>query len=527
MSSRLAALLLLSLAAGACAPVAVAPVPRRPVNPMLPPIPVVDGPLAVRVAWPKEGSPRPEVDSTFVFGSVGSGRAALAINGTPVEVAPNGAFLAFLPLPADGVYGLVATRGGESARGRVAYRVPVPADATPAPARTAAPARTVLPQPLSATISGAGVSDTLATGSDVAPGYPVPSTAGDRRWLLPRGARAIAVSRQNGMTELRLDASTSAWVADSLVTLGPPAPVEPVRTGEVSARAAAGWVDVRVPARGAPFLVTTDGATASLTLYGVAGGSGTGGAAGDPLLAGATWLADSAGTARLDVRLTQPVWGYKAFYDPDGTLVLRLRRPPRTDPAQPLRGLRVVVDAGHPPGGAIGPTGLTEPEANLAIALRVAERLRARGAEVVMTRSTPATMVSATNSGPELNARVALAVRSNADILLSIHNNAFPEGVNPFTNYGTSVLYFHPQSLELARTLDREIARVTGIPDLGAKFQNIALGRPTWMPAVLTESLFMMFPEQENALRDPAFLDRLAEAHVRGLEAFLRARAAR
>jgi N-acetylmuramoyl-L-alanine amidase len=45
------------------------------------------------------------------------------------------------------------------------------------------------------------------------------------------------------------------------------------------------------------------------------------------------------------------------------------------------------------------------------------------------------------------------------------------------------------------------------------------------MPAVLTESLFMMFPEQENALRDPGFIDRLADAHVRGLEAFLRARA--
>jgi N-acetylmuramoyl-L-alanine amidase len=45
------------------------------------------------------------------------------------------------------------------------------------------------------------------------------------------------------------------------------------------------------------------------------------------------------------------------------------------------------------------------------------------------------------------------------------------------------------------------------------------------MPSVITESLFMMFPEQENALRDPAFLDRLAAAHVRGIEAFLRERA--
>ena len=58
-------------------------------------------------------------------------------------------------------------------------------------------------------------------------------------------------------------------------------------------------------------------------------------------------------------------------------------------------------------------------------------------------------------------------------------------------------------------------------------YGNLALVRPTWMPSTLTESLFMPIPEQESALRDPAFLDQLAEAHARGIEAFLRARANR
>jgi N-acetylmuramoyl-L-alanine amidase len=87
------------------------------------------------------------------------------------------------------------------------------------------------------------------------------------------------------------------------------------------------------------------------------------------------------------------------------------------------------------------------------------------------------------------------------------------------------MLYYHPHSVDLARALQREIVDITRIPNLGARFQNIAIGRVTWMPSVITESLFMMFPEQENALRDPAFLDRLAAAHVRGIEAFLRERA--
>jgi hypothetical protein len=33
--------------------------------------------------------------------------------------------------------------------------------------------------------------------------------------------------------------------------------------------------------------------------------------------------------------------------------------------------------------------------------------------------------------------------------------------------------------------------------------------------------MYMMFPDQEMMLRDPLFVDRLAQAHVTGLEAFL------
>jgi N-acetylmuramoyl-L-alanine amidase len=41
------------------------------------------------------------------------------------------------------------------------------------------------------------------------------------------------------------------------------------------------------------------------------------------------------------------------------------------------------------------------------------------------------------------------------------------------------------------------------------------------MPAVLTETMYMLVPQQEAALRDPAVLDRIARAHRRGIEEFL------
>jgi len=85
----------------------------------LPPVPPVRGALAVTVMHPGDGTLL-GVDSTFIFGSVGSGDATLRINGTPVPVADNGAFLAWLPVPPASAprYELDARHGAHSAAGK-------------------------------------------------------------------------------------------------------------------------------------------------------------------------------------------------------------------------------------------------------------------------------------------------------------------------------------------------------------------------------------------------------------------------
>jgi N-acetylmuramoyl-L-alanine amidase len=502
-----------------CAPVA-APLPPTaapgPAPAGLPPVPRVDGTLEIRVVHPTPATPRPNVDSTFVYGSVGTGFASLTINGAPVTVAPNGAFLGYLPVPADGQYRLVAESRGQVREATAAYRAPAPPPASPAPPAT--PVRTVeFEAPRAAVVSG--VADTLATGSGVAIGRPTPT--GAYRWLLPRGARLSVTAQRGDQYRVAMGGQT-AWIAANQLTLADAAP-SPVGAALGPTRFVPGaeWDDVRIPAGGAPFLVEVAGRQLALTLHGVGPGGRGGTPAPTPNITAETVEA-AGGDTRLRYDLARPLWGYKAWYEADGTLVLRLRHPPRIDPAQPLRGIRVLIDPGHPPAGATGPTGLTEADANLAIALPLAEQLRARGAEVVMTRTTRAPLVSATNVAVELGARVDLAVRSDAHLLVSVHNNAFGEGVNPFRRNGTSVYHFHPHSAAFARALNAAIVDVTRIADLGALQSNLALVRPTWMPSALTESLFMMIPEQEAALRDPGFLERLAAAHVRGIEDFLR-----
>jgi N-acetylmuramoyl-L-alanine amidase len=124
-----------------------------------------------------------------------------------------------------------------------------------------------------------------------------------------------------------------------------------------------------------------------------------------------------------------------------------------------------------------------------------------------------------------LGARPLAAERANAELLVSLHNNAFPDGVNPFTNNGTTAFYNAPQGMELARALQHELIAELGLRDLGIARADVALVRSTWFPSTLTETMFLMVPQQEAALRDPAVQERIARAHLRAIEAFLRGKA--
>lgn len=530
MDRSLAAFALLSLSLAACSPPAPSTRPGpadtlrippagtgrierlvyQPVSPALPAIPAVDGPLAIRVIEPAPTAMRPSAEQSIIYGSVGSGQAALEINGTAVPVAANGAFIARLPTPRDGTWRLRAQRGDEEVTHTLSYTSEDFSGTGAGGIQSAAysPAR-------AGTVTGG--TDTLATGSDAV--YARPTPTGTYRWFFPRGARLAVVERRGEQYRVQLDGGTEAWVDARNLTLAesgaPPAP------GPVSASLSpgAGGIDLRIRAGGRPFLVETEGTGVAVTVYGATAvelvTQGSLAAAAVP----------AGGSSQIRVTMDAAPWGYKAWYEGNGDLVVRIRQAPPIDPADPLRGRRIVIDPGHPPAGATGPTGLYEGDANLAIALPLAEKLRARGAEVILTRTGREGLVSSTSSSEELRARVRLAVDRDAELLVSVHNNAFGAGADPFRQQGTEVYYFHPHAAELARALDAAIVAVTGIPDRGALVSNLALARPTWLPAVLTESLYMPIPEQEAALRDPAFLDRLAEAHVAGIEAFLRARA--
>ncbi len=233
----------------------------------------------------------------------------------------------------------------------------------------------------------------------------------------------------------------------------------------------------------------------------------------DGLIDRATWSQPETGVYEFSIRLSEPIWGYDAYYR-GNTLYLQINRPPEN--VGSLKGKRIVVDPGHySDPGAIGPTGLTEAEANLGIALQLTRELAEAGALVTLTRSDNHTHV-------DLYRRPEIARLARADMFISVHNNALPDGVNPFVNNGSSSYYYHLHSLDLARHVQYRLAAASGLADHGLYHGNFAVIRPTQYPAILVECAFMMIPEQEAALRTERYQKQLARGIRQGIEDFLR-----
>ncbi len=190
-------------------------------------------------------------------------------------------------------------------------------------------------------------------------------------------------------------------------------------------------------------------------------------------------------------------------------------------PAGALSGRIFVIDPGHGtrlPGGdwlntgAAGPHGVAERDVVLGIGEKLARRLRALGARVVLTRSYAAPIRTATNKSRDNRARAKLANEIGATAFLSLHADS---STDPAAR-GTSVFWLHDDSVALARAVRAQLAPL-GLGESQFRARDLAVTDEARVPAVLIELGFLSNPGQERLLSSAPFQEREAEALARAL----------
>lgn len=221
------------------------------------------------------------------------------------------------------------------------------------------------------------------------------------------------------------------------------------------------------------------------------------------------------GTVMLPVRFISEYFGYPVKYDAANKKVIvgsqsgssETSRGNDREQSTNYSNYKVVIDAGHGGSqtGAIA-SGIYEKDLNLAIALKLNNLLKSAGVKTYMTRTT--------DKDVGLYERSGLANSVNADLFISIHNNA----QSPSSIKGSMTLYY-PNGVskngingyQFASIVQKNLVSQLGTENKGIiERPNLAVLRTTKMPAVLVEVGYMTNKSELSKLVTGSYQDKAA-----------------
>ena len=173
----------------------------------------------------------------------------------------------------------------------------------------------------------------------------------------------------------------------------------------------------------------------------------------------------------------------------------------------------VVIDPGHGgrDPGAIGIGGLREKDVVLPISLEIANILRDRGVNVLMTRSDDRFIT--------LRGRAYMANRARAHAFISVHANAIG-GHRPEVN-GMET-YYYSRGYRLAQVVHQTILETVPVyRNRGVKQARFYVLRNTAMPSILVEVGFVTGQFDSRNLANPTYRSQMAQAIALGILRYL------
>ena len=174
----------------------------------------------------------------------------------------------------------------------------------------------------------------------------------------------------------------------------------------------------------------------------------------------------------------------------------------------------IVIDAGHggPDPGKVSESGTLEKDINLKIALYLKEILESQNINVIMTRTEDKDLATETNKRKlsDIKERVKLMENSNADMVISIHQNSYPDA----EVYGAQCFYptESEEGKKLAAIIQNQIITSTNQTKIREIKDNndYYLLKHSSTPIVFIECGFLSNPAEEQLLLTDEYQRKMA-----------------
>ena len=174
----------------------------------------------------------------------------------------------------------------------------------------------------------------------------------------------------------------------------------------------------------------------------------------------------------------------------------------------------IVIDAGHggPDPGKVSESGTLEKDINLKIALYLKEILESQNINVIMTRTEDKDLATETNKRKlsDIKERVKLMENSNADMVISIHQNSYPDA----EVYGAQCFYptESEEGKKLASIIQNQIITSTNQTKIREIKDNndYYLLKHSSTPIVIVECGFLSNPAEEQLLLTDEYQRKMA-----------------